>query len=310
MSKTKKQRLGLSKDFLKLSDSGKNSWWRYLLGIILILVLGELIGYAPLDILYGVVDQGLIHGAKIADSGALQGIDPSIEFALTIFASVVTIGALYFIVPVLHKRAFKTIITTFKRARWSRIWYGFALWALLSFALSFILSAIFPVGPVEDLGHINPLSYGTFLVIAVVLTPIQTSSEELLFRGYLLQMFYRIGRTLWLPILSTSLLFAFVHFMSVGDSVIQWPVFLGYFTIGLLAALVTLKDGGIELALGLHAANNIILVPTLYADPSAPSVVANQPFGDEFVFLITTVAGALLFWVLTFRYRFSVERAS
>lgn len=315
MTSTGSKRLGrFPTSFLRLSDRGQNGWWRYLLGVLVLIIASEIIGPAPLYMLYGFADS--IPGASINEAtGALQGVDPSVEFVLAILSSLILIAALHLVVTVFHRRKFLSIITTAKRIRWRQVAYGFFLWAVLITVSGYLVGMMllpFGAAPIDasaDGGNVNLFSFGLFVLLGIALTPIQTSSEELLFRGYLLQLTYRIGRRVWVPVVATSLLFAYVHFFSVGDSIVQWPVFLGYFAFGLLAALVTLKDGGLELALGMHAANNIILVPTMYANPSAPAVAMGEPFGDQLLYLVITAASAGVFWVLTFRYRFRFGKA-
>ena len=48
-------------------------------------------------------------------------------------------------------------------------------------------------------------------VIAIVLIPIQTSFEEYLFRGYLMQGIGIITKYKWIPLLITSLVFGLMH---------------------------------------------------------------------------------------------------
>jgi membrane protease YdiL (CAAX protease family) len=82
----------------------------------------------------------------------------------------------------------------------------------------------------------------------------------LVFRGYALQGFSLLTRRPALIAIGSSMLFAVPHLLN--PEVHQYGAFvmtLNYFAIGMVLAAVTLRDGSLELAIGLHAANNTFL---------------------------------------------------
>jgi len=94
-------------------------------------------------------------------------------------------------------------------------------------------------------------------LLIFIFTPIQTSAEELFFRGYLLQAW---GHVLKNPVglaLINGILFMLPHL--ANPEVASGPVLLAlyYFGIGAFFAFITLRDNGLELAIGAHAANNM-----------------------------------------------------
>jgi membrane protease YdiL (CAAX protease family) len=104
------------------------------------------------------------------------------------------------------------------------------------------------------------LNWGDFvpsLVLGLLLIPLQTSFEELFFRGYLMQ---GIGSwNLWAGVAITSVLFGLAHSFNdeveaVGSLGIAMIYYIG---VGLFFALLTIYDKTLELPLGIHAANNI-----------------------------------------------------
>ncbi len=111
---------------------------------------------------------------------------------------------------------------------------------------------------------------GAFLGLAVLIvatTPLQAAGEEFVFRGYLVQAIGVWTRSRWVGGVATSLLFALAH----GT---QGPwLFADRFGLGLAAWWVTVRTGGLETAVALHASNNVL---TLLA-----SAAAGQ-FGDAF----------------------------
>jgi membrane protease YdiL (CAAX protease family) len=99
-----------------------------------------------------------------------------------------------------------------------------------------------------------------FVFLALILVPIQTSAEELFFRGYILQGFGLRMRNIWVLSTISGLLFGFPHLLNPEASVNYPLLFLYYFAFGFSLAFITLRDGRLELALGAHAANNLFSV--------------------------------------------------
>ena len=82
------------------------------------------------------------------------------------------------------------------------------------------------------------------------------------------------------------------------------PVLLAasYFTIGLLLAVVTLRDGRLELAIGVHAANNLVLVLVANYDGSVlatESILTAAKF-DPALSFVSLVVGAVIFYGIFF----------
>jgi hypothetical protein len=97
-----------------------------------------------------------------------------------------------------------------------------------------------------------------YALLSLVWIPIQTSTEELLLRAYLPQGLSRLARGIWLPVIISSLVFGLLHGVNpevdLYGMLYTMPFYIG---IGALLMLVTLFSESLELALGLHAANNL-----------------------------------------------------
>ena len=106
-------------------------------------------------------------------------------------------------------------------------------------------------------------------VIAIVLIPIQTSFEEYLFRGYLMQGIGAITKYKWIPLLITSLVFGLMHISNPEVDKLGPVVMIYYIGTGLFLGIMTLMDEGMELALGFHAANNLFTALLVTADWTA-----------------------------------------
>jgi membrane protease YdiL (CAAX protease family) len=96
------------------------------------------------------------------------------------------------------------------------------------------------------------------VVLGAVLIPIQTSTEEYVFRGYLMQGFANLARNRWFPLLMTSVIFGSMHVFNPEVEKMGYIIMVYYIGTGLFLGILALMDEGIELSLGFHAANNLI----------------------------------------------------
>ena len=125
-----------------------------------------------------------------------------------------------------------------------------------------------------------------FLVVVVLTTPFQALAEEVLFRGYLMQLCGSILRNDWFAIIATALIFALFH-----GSQDPW-LFGSRFTFGLLAGFLVLKTGGLEAAVAIHILNNLcayglaILTGTVADIRSATSVSWTQAVTEASMYAV------------------------
>ena len=90
-----------------------------------------------------------------------------------------------------------------------------------------------------------------WLLVIVVLSPLQAAAEEFLFRGYLMQAAGAVGRNPWLAVIASALIFTAMH----GNQ--NAPLLVDRFGFGLLAGALVLFTGGLEAAIAAHVINNI-----------------------------------------------------
>ena len=95
-----------------------------------------------------------------------------------------------------------------------------------------------------------------YLPYAVPLILIQTSAEELIFRGYLQQQLAARFNSRFFWMILPSMLFASLHWdPAMGNN--TWLVIAVTFGMALIAADLTEKTGSLGAAMGLHFANNL-----------------------------------------------------
>ncbi len=135
--------------------------------------------------------------------------------------------------------------------RWR--WLGLCvLVALPVLALSFGVVLLLPGQDVAPSGWARPEAFLPAMAMLVVLVPLQSAAEEYVFRGWLLQSVGAFFRSPWCAVAPQAVLFAAAH---------GWGTLWGFAELvvfGLLAGGLTVRTGGLEAAIGLHAVNNLL----------------------------------------------------
>jgi uncharacterized protein len=108
-----------------------------------------------------------------------------------------------------------------------------------------------------------------FLIIAVLTIPLQTSFEEYLFRGHMMQGIGLATNSRLIPLIITSVMFGLMHIANPEVDKIGYIIMIYYIGTGFFLGIITLMDEGLELALGFHAANNLIGALLVTADWTA-----------------------------------------
>ena len=228
----------------------KNPFWMYLLGSFVVIIF-TVIGQLPLTF--------FITSANISASGgdpmvALRNLDKNLQLFLLLVPFAVGFLGLFLVVKKIHERSLRSISTSRQSLDWKRIFYAFFIWGVFSIILIFGDYFIYPE---NYQWNFNFRSFVFLFLIAIFLMPIQTSLEEYIFRGYLMQGFATLFRSRWGALLLTSLVFGSLHLFNPEVEKLGYGVMIYYIGTGLFLGILTLMDEGIELALGFHAANNL-----------------------------------------------------
>tara|TARA_B100000586_G_C19974759_1_gene369358 strand:- start:121 stop:804 length:684 start_codon:yes stop_codon:yes gene_type:complete len=160
----------------------------------------------------------------------------------------------------------KDVITTRKKFDWGRIWFAFIMITIYTIGTT-LLS--YYIAPEEFEVTFDLIPFLILCVVAILFVPIQTSVEEFVFRGYLMQGFGVLAKNRWFPLVMTSFIFGGLHYFNPEIGAMGDIVMVFYFGTGLLLGIMTLMDEGMELALGFHAANNLISALLVTADWTA-----------------------------------------
>jgi len=261
---------------------GQNLLGYYVLTIFAVIVASQVLGAIPLLI-------------ALAQSGAMTSGSTDML-------------ALIWMVKKVHKRSFSDTTTGAPAFRWERFFKGFGIWALLSVILVGLGAVLMP-DALE--WNFQPGPFLILLVIVLLLIPFQTGFEEVLFRGYLLQAFELLTKNKWASVLITSLGFALLHIFNPEVEEFGMGLAMAqYITFGLLFGVITVLDNGLELAWGMHAANNIFLALFVTHDASAlqtPAMFKAVEINPVMDFISLVIAGAIFFGICWKLFDWSME---
>ncbi len=254
--------------------------WRYILGFLLVFIAWQVVGSVPLlgMLIMKSLDSGTFP-TTIGDMSELLG--SNLFLFLMLLSFLVAFGGLLLVVRYLHNQKFKGLTTARKKIDWGRMVYAFSLWAVVS--VFFILLDVF-LSPDDYVFNFEWGPFLTLFIIALLLIPVQTSFEEYFMRGYLMQGIGIATRNRWLPLLLTSFLFGILHIFNPEVDKLGYGIMIFYMGTGLFLGILTLMDKGLELAIGFHAANNLMAAllvtaewtafqtPSVYRDVSDPEL--------------------------------------
>lgn len=251
--------------FVEQGIKPENKFWKYIVGS-LILILASFIGQLPLMI--GIIYETLFNGKAYPTNNIalMRFFDSNVMLFLMLLSFVFIMLGIIMVVRNLHSQTMLSVTTSRKNMDWSRVGFAFVIWSLFTVVVT-LLSYYY--SPTDFVLNFKPIPFAILLIIGVVLIPIQTSSEEYIFRGYLMQGFANLARNKWFPLLMTSVIFGGMHIFNPEVSKIGYIILVYYIGTGLLLGIVTLMDEGMELALGFHAANNLVGALLISSDWSA-----------------------------------------
>jgi uncharacterized protein len=284
--------------YLDLARGGRNDWWRVVLAVLLMLFMWQIIGAMPSAIL---LVWGMLNGTLASNltMSSLAGLDTTAGFVALMLASIFFLFGIFLAIRFLHKRPLRSLVSPARSIAWGRVFQGFGIWFFLVAFVSAVEALLYPGRYVWtlDLPRFIP-----FVFLALVFIPIQTSAEELFFRGYLLQTAGLRLRNIWGLCAISGFMFGLPHMLNPEASV-NYPLLgLYYFAFGFCMAYITLRDGRLELALGAHAANNLFSVifanytVTVLPSPSLYTVNVLDPLFS----VPAALVGMLIFiWLFT-----------
>jgi membrane protease YdiL (CAAX protease family) len=280
----------------ELHRVGRPGIWRSLVGAVLLLLLV----FALVPLVAGLVAFVLLLAAGRTTAEATATLDVTAEATPTGLAllNVVIASAIPLTWAVtwwLHRLKPRWVSSVAPRIRWRYLFacLGVSVVALLA---SVGVGLLLPLAPGEaPVGGVNEFTTRTrdFLLVILLLTPLQAAGEEYLFRGYLTQAF---GSLVWsrrvsqaLAVLGPALIFALFHGLSQDA-----PVFFDRFAFGVVAGILVIRTGGLEAGIAMHVLNNFLAFGLALAFGDLTSAL-NATGGSSWWMILSTLTQSLVY---------------
>jgi uncharacterized protein len=254
--------------FITTAFKGRTSFWSYLLMSVAPFLVSNFIGSIPLLVVMFMYasPESMVTSGGMPDFAAM-GVNLNLAFVLMVFPFLLALLTFVLLIKPVNKRTLATVINGGRPVRWGRIFTSAGVWVVIS-----ALYMYFSIKEDPSNFIINNTSDSLIVlaVLSILLIPFQAAFEEILFRGYLNQGFAVWTRSRWMPMVFTSILFGLMHSLNPEVSEYGFLTMIPqYIFFGLIFSIPTMLDGGIEIAIGAHAANNAFLSVFMTSKASA-----------------------------------------
>lgn len=302
--------------FFENARVGKNHWLLY----VAILVLGYIAAQIPaiLFIFALIIDKKANGGNRQAiremlDDGNMNAFFDTIPgFIVTILTFVVWLGATWWLFKLFHKRERMTLISGEKKFRKKNFFMGIGAFTI-AYGLFWLVSFPLLYSVIGTDFQFDGGRYFVFATIALILLPFQTGSEELIFRGYLMQGLALCTKSKVWALVITSVVFGLMH--GCNGPVEEYGFFTAipvYVFIGFELGLFAILSDGIELPWGIHYASNLIAFTIIGAKSEGtvnvrPLIQVDEPVWVMYILEIGVFA--IMFLLLRKKMGWDIKKA-
>ena len=287
--------------FLEDFSKEKKSLGFYILGSLIVLIF-SIIGQIPMFFFLPDKSNTYLEGID-----AFSSLDKNLLLFLLLLPSVFSLLGLWFVVEKIHFRSLISIMTSRKKIDFKRFKFGFILWSIISI-LIFSLEIL--IHPADYEFNFNYFKFFILFLISIIMIPVQSILEELIFRGYLMQGFGVFFKNRIMPLFATSIIFGLLHILNPEIQKIGYGLLIYYIGTGIFFGIVTLMDEGVELSSGFHASNNLVASLLVTADWTAFETysifkfIGNPSFSKE-VLLYVFIIYPLIIFFLSKKYKWA-----
>jgi membrane protease YdiL (CAAX protease family) len=283
--------------FIEQGIKSENKFWKYIVGS-LVIIFASFLGQIPL--LLALLYETFVNGKKYPSSNedVMTFFEPNMTLFLILVSFVFAMLGIYFVIKYIHNQTMLSITTSRAKMDWKRVLFSFSIWSIFTIVSTVLF---YFSDPSDFVINFKPIPFAILVVIGTLLIPIQTSTEEYIFRGYLMQGFANLAKNKWFPLIMTSVIFGAMHISNPEVSKMGNIILVYYVGTGFLLGIITLMDEGMELALGFHAANNLVSALLVTSDWSAFQThsifkdVSEPSAGFDVIFPVVIIYPILLF---------------
>jgi len=234
------------------------NFWYYILGSF-ILILFSTIGQLPMIPFL----PSELPSPDADPMDIFKTIPSNLRLFLLLLSFTFVLPGIWLVVKKLHDLPIMSVLSGRKKIDLERVLYSFMLWGTVVSAFVFLE---YSLNPENYVINFKVKEFLILAVIAILFIPIQTSVEEIVFRGYLMQGFGSWLNSRFMALFLTSIVFGSLHLANPEITALGYEFVILYITVGFVLGIMTLMDDGLELALGFHAANNLIAALLVTAD--------------------------------------------
>tara|TARA_B100000003_G_scaffold126948_1_gene113801 strand:+ start:600 stop:1502 length:903 start_codon:yes stop_codon:yes gene_type:complete len=234
------------------------NFWYYILGSF-ILILFSTIGQLPMIPFL----PSELPSPDADPMDIFKTIPSNLRLFLLLLSFAFVVPGIWLVVKKLHDLPIMSVLSSRKKIDLERVLYSFMLWGTVVSAFVFLE---YSLNPENYVFNFKVKEFLILAVIAILFIPIQTSVEEIVFRGYLMQGFGHWLNSRFMALFLTSTVFGSLHLANPEITALGYEFVILYITVGFVLGIMTLMDDGLELALGFHAANNLIAALLVTAD--------------------------------------------
>jgi membrane protease YdiL (CAAX protease family) len=234
------------------------NFWYYILGSF-ILILFSTIGQLPMIPFL----PSELPSPDADPMDIFKTIPSNLRLFLLLLSFAFVLPGIWLVVKKLHDLPVMSVLSSRKKIDLERVLYSFMIWGTVVSAFVFLE---YSLNPENYVFNFKVKEFLILAVIAILFIPIQTSVEEIVFRGYLMQGFGHWLNSRFMALFLTSTVFGSLHLANPEITALGYEFVILYITVGFVLGIMTLMDEGLELAIGFHAANNLIVALLLTAD--------------------------------------------
>jgi membrane protease YdiL (CAAX protease family) len=295
----------MESSFFRAARRGNNAISRYLITILLV-IMGAFVGQIPLGI--ALMNKNSTGGPIAQDEidKLMFGLNTHLALCLVLLTFALALLALYIGVKYIHQKRFTDVLTGRMYLDWNRVLFSFGLWFALAMLIEFVTYMSMPE---KYIWQFEWKAFLLLLPIALLMLPLQTTFEEAFFRGYLMQGIGLLSSSRILALLLTSVIFGLMHLANPEVEKFGLELMMGYYIgFGLLMGVCTLMDEGTEIAIGLHAANNIYgitIVSFSGAALESPTIFSVEELNAELMLIAALAASIVFLIVVALKYRWN-----
>ena len=282
-------------EFISQAYEYKHNWWRYVLTYVLSNAASVIVLLCVIAIFFAVckwID---------ADADIATAFNPVSEnnslpayanafFMLSLHGFLLLSFLLFF--KWLHKGNWSCLFNSFSKFRWNRIASAILLYLLVS-----LVSLPFFCGELEEMKAtfaFNAAEFFPYVLVLLIMLPLQVTAEEVINRSYFGQMFALIFKRPIILVVLTSIIFAFAHYGDMQHAESYAVLFTAIGISGLTYAIIMVLDNGIEICIGLHFINNLISFVLLKRDGFSGLFEINPEYQSGWISVITELVYSIV----------------